>query len=107
MDLRAYYQKIREVEAQIADAFPIVVSVETADGGRAGAFTEVGPRTAAKMVVDGIARLAESEEAQAFREQQAEQHRIVQEQASAGKVQLSVIPTGELNQLRAALRPKD
>jgi len=107
MDLKAYYQKIREVESKIANEFPIVVSLETADGGRAGAFTEVAVRTAAKMVVDGIARLATSQEAQAFRDDQAEQHRITEERAAAGKVQLSVIPTGDLDQLRAALRPKD
>ena len=33
MDLRAYYQKIREIETRIEEAFAIVVSLETGDGG--------------------------------------------------------------------------
>ena len=29
MDLRLYYQKIRDTEAKIAEAFPVIVSQET------------------------------------------------------------------------------
>ena len=67
MDLQIYYQKIREVEAKIADEFPIVVSNETADGGKDGRKTEVPRRLGAKMIVDGLARLATKEELKAYR----------------------------------------
>ena len=53
MDLRAYYQKIREIETRIEEAFAIVVSLETGDGGKAGIATEVSRGIAAKMVVEG------------------------------------------------------
>ena len=36
MDLQVYYQKIREMEGKIAEEFPLVVSVDTQDGGKAG-----------------------------------------------------------------------
>lgn len=104
MDLRAYYQKIRDIESKIAEAFAIVVSVETADGGKAGAFTEVSRGIAAKMVVDGSARLALSQQAAEFRAQQAEASRVAEQEAAAGRVQLSVVPTSELNQLKSAVR---
>ena len=58
MDLRAYYQKIRDVEAKIPGPYAVVVSLATPDGGKAGMLTEVPRRVAAKMVVDGTATLA-------------------------------------------------
>ena len=36
MDLRLYYQKIRDMKATIPDEFPVVVSHETDDGGKEG-----------------------------------------------------------------------
>ena len=71
MDLKVYYQKIRDNEADIKESFPIVVSLETADGGKAGAFTEVPRAVAAKLMADGMARLASKEEAAAFRADRA------------------------------------
>ena len=81
-----------------------MVSQETADGGKAGAFTEVARGIAAKMVVDGIAHLAAEHEATEFRAQQAEAARASEQEASAGRVHLSVVPTSELNQLKSAVR---
>jgi len=104
MDLRAYYQKIRDIESKIAEEFAIVVSLETSDGGKAGTFTEVSPGVAAKMLVDGRARLALSDEADEFRTRLAEASRAAEQEAKAGRVQLSVVPTNELNQLKSALR---
>jgi hypothetical protein len=60
MDLKVYYRKIRIVEAEIADADVVMISLETPDGGRAGVATEVRRRLAAKLVVEGKARLASS-----------------------------------------------
>jgi|SRR5579864_7145064 len=104
MDLRAYYQKIREIQAKIADVFAIVVSLETGDGGKAGIVTEVSRGVAAKMVVEGIVRLASPEEAAEFLARQAEAARVAEQEAVAGHVQLSVVSTSELNQLKAAVR---
>lgn len=105
MDLKRYYQKIRQVESTIADAFAVVVSLETPDGGRPGTLTEVPPRVAAKMVVDGVAKLATEEEAQRLHAAQAEAQRAAEEAAAASRVQLTVLPTVELNRLREAVNP--
>jgi hypothetical protein len=66
MDLRGYYQKIREIEAKIDGVFAVIVSLESADGGKAGTQTEVTRALAAKMVAEGQARLATPAEKRAF-----------------------------------------
>jgi hypothetical protein len=101
MDLRLYYQKIRDKESEITDAFPIVVSNETADGGKPGVLTEVTPGIAAKMVVDGVARLATAQEAKTFRAAQVEAKRVADQAAAAAKVQFTVVSTTELNNLKS------
>ena len=69
MDLKAHYQKIRDVERSIGAAHAVIVSVETPDGGKAGVRTEVPAHVAARMVVEGRARLATEQEAKEFQEQ--------------------------------------
>lgn len=105
MDLKQYYQKIREIETGIREQFVVVESLETPDGGKAGTYTEVAPKVAAKMVVDRVARLVKPEAAKRWREEQAEAQRAAEQAAAAGKVQLSVVPTDELNRLKAAALP--
>ncbi|HEY7387135.1 MAG TPA: hypothetical protein VH640_01415 [Bryobacteraceae bacterium] len=66
MELRNYFQKIKQVESAIAEPFTLVVSLETGDGGKAGTFTEVSRSLAAKLIVAGLARLADTAERQAY-----------------------------------------
>ncbi|HML15631.1 MAG TPA: hypothetical protein VK419_01345 [Bryobacteraceae bacterium] len=67
MDLRAYYQKIRRIEAGLRDPSVVIVSRETPDGGRAGVKTQVPRALAARMIVEEKADLATPEEAEEFR----------------------------------------
>lgn len=62
MNLQQYYRRIRECEEGLASRDVWVASLATADGGREGVLSEVPRRVAARMVVDGLARLAEPEE---------------------------------------------
>jgi prolyl-tRNA synthetase len=105
MDLRLYYQKIRDMESKITEAFPVVVSNETADGGKPGALTEVTPGIAARMVVEGSAHLATAAEAKAFRAVQAEAKRVADQAAAAAKVQFTVVSTSELYKLKNSPGP--
>jgi len=104
MDLQLYYHKIREVESKIADEFPLVVSNETADGGRDGRKTEVPRRLAAKMVVEGLARLANADEVKAYRSLLAEAKRMAEQAAQAAKLQFTVVSTADLERLKAPAR---
>ena len=104
MDLILYYSKIRGEEKAITEEFPVIVSNETGDGGKAGHLTEVPKSVAARMIVQGLARLAPAEAAQAFRAEQAAAVRIVEELAAAGRVQLSVMPTADFERLKNAAK---
>lgn len=105
MDLRAYFQKIRSIEAAIAEEFVVVVSSEGPDGGRNGQLTEVHRPVAAKLIVDGKARLAEAQEAEAFHAGIADAKRSAE--ASAMKDRgLTVIGAAELSMLKELLKKK-
>ncbi len=104
MDLKVFYQKFRQAEASIGEAHVVVVSQESSDGGRAGVRTEVPRALAARMVVEGKARLATAEESAEFREQAAEAKRAADQAAAASRIQIAVISETELRSLKSAAR---
>jgi len=104
MDLQIYYQKIRDIETKITEEFPLMVSVETSDGGKGGTKTEVPRRLAAKLLVEGQARLASKEELKAYREMLAEAKWLAERAAAAERLQLTVLSSTELDRLRSEAR---
>jgi hypothetical protein len=66
MDVRIFFQKVRQVEAAITTPHAVVVSLETPDGGKAGTMTEVSRIMASRLVVENKARLASDEETNEF-----------------------------------------
>jgi hypothetical protein len=92
MDLRAYYQKVRETEAGMTSPHVVVFSLATPDGGKPGVVTEVPTPIAARMVVEGAARQATDVEIHAFRERQAAAKQAADEAVIASKVQVVVVP---------------
>jgi len=104
MDLKLYYQKIRETQAQIATLHAVIVSHETPDGGKPGQKTEVSAALAARMVVEGRAHLASAEEAAEFRQALVDAKQAADEAAEAGRVQVTLVPTADLNRLKNAAR---
>jgi len=67
MDLRAYYRKLRGIEAELREESVVIISRETPDGGRAGVKSDVPRALAARLVVDEKADLGTSEESAEFR----------------------------------------
>lgn len=100
MDLQAYYRKIRATEEGLKGPSVVLVSLETPDGGREGVRTEVPRRTAARMIVEGGARLATAEEAGEFQEQKAEAKRQADQLAAASRMQFAIISPNELRKLK-------
>lgn len=86
MDLKQFYKKIRDVETTIPEQFPFVVSLETSDGGRAGVITETLRYQAARMIVEGRARLASEEEKHFFLEQCTAAQKAAEELEAARRV---------------------
>jgi hypothetical protein len=96
MDLRSYYKKVREAEAGLDSDHIVVVSIATAEGGKAGVRTEAPRHIAARLVADGTARVATEGEAREFREaNQAALLRHEQDEA-ARRLQVMVIPSHDL-----------
>ena len=104
MNLRNYYAKVRETEKKILEEFPLLVSLETPDGGKEGTKTEVPRRLAAKLTVEGQARLATADEVSVYREAVAEGKRMADQAAAASRLQLAVLSTTELDQLKRDAR---
>ncbi len=71
MNLRAHYQKVRELQATLAEPFLVMRSQATPDGGRAGVLTEVPRHLAAEMIADGRACVADEADTKKFRDKTA------------------------------------
>lgn len=92
MDLRNFYQKIRQLEAEIAPDHVVVVSLETPDGGKAGSRTEVARLSAARLMVEGRARLANEEETEEYRAQQESGRLEAEERVLQERVVVNLMP---------------
>ena len=102
MDMKLYYQKVRELEQSLQSAQAVVVSLETPDGGAAGLKTEVPAPIAARMIVEGQARAANAEEAQEFLEQKLEAKRVSDQLQASKRMQITVVSESDLRALRSA-----
>jgi hypothetical protein len=86
-----YFQKIREIERSIADQYPVVISLETPEGGKAGIATEVSRELAARFVADGKVRLATQDERSAFYAEAKAALAAAEEALVASKIQFTVV----------------
>ena len=91
MDLKNYYQRIRELEASLPGESVVVVSRATPDGGRAGCFTEVPRAVAARMVADGIADIAGEANAARFAAETLTRHAEEERRRAAAHIQVNLI----------------
>jgi hypothetical protein len=98
MDLKQYFRKVRQVEASITDTFPLVISLETPDGGKPGLASEVSREQAAKMIVEGRAMLASEEEKELYRQQQAQVKRAAEKAEMAKRLQVAIISEADLRE---------
>jgi hypothetical protein len=104
MDLRTYYQKMRKIEADIPEENAVIVSVETSDGGTPGRTTEVKRELAARMLVEGRARIATEQEAAEFRGEQSRAYEQARRREGAG-LHAGVLSEQDLKAIRNTLRP--
>jgi hypothetical protein len=81
MDLKQYFRKIRQIEATLSEIFPLVVSLETPDGGKP---------------VEGRAVLASEEEKELYREQQATAKEAAEKLELARRVQIAIVSDRDL-----------
>jgi hypothetical protein len=91
MDVKQYFRKLREIEAALLEEYPIVISLQTSDGGKPGLISEVSRFNAAKMIVEGCAVLATEEQKQQFRDQQAAERRAAEKAELSKRLQVAII----------------
>jgi hypothetical protein len=99
MDLRTYYQKIRDMEATIPTQYAVVISKTTDDGGKSGVPVEVTREVAAKMVVEGSAALATADQSSAFDAKQAAAQKAALAAAAAARVSVTMVSSDDLKKL--------
>jgi hypothetical protein len=97
VDVRQYYRKVREAENSILEPYPLMVSLETSDGGRAGIISEVSREAAAKLIVEGRAVPATVEEQVLYREKQAAARERAESADLARRVQVAIISEADLH----------
>jgi hypothetical protein len=96
MDVKQYFRKIREIEDSLGEPYPIVVSLETPDGGKAGAVCEVPRSVAAKMILERRATLASIEQKELFFQQQEAAKKAAERAELARRVQVAIIADPDL-----------
>ncbi len=91
MDVRGFFRKVKEVEATIPEDHVVVVSQETPDGGVAGRFTEVSRHNAARLIVEGRAKLADAGEAATFRAERAQENDEAIRRMAAERIRVTLV----------------
>jgi hypothetical protein len=107
MDLRMFFQKLRKIEQEIATPHVVVVSVDTPDGGKDGVKTEVIRESAAKLVVEGKARLATPEETEEFHKGMKIAAKEREREQIASRLTVNVLSDEDFASLRKPGRKQD
>src|SRR3954453_13934471 len=95
MDVKQYFRRLREIEQSFIDRYPVVISLETPAGGKAGLIAEMSREVAAKMIVEGRAVLASAEQKTAYYEHQDATKRAAEKAELAKRVQVAIIADPE------------
>jgi len=97
VDLKQYFRKIRDLEATLTEEYPIVVSRETSEGGKAGQIAEVSRANAARLIIDGRAALATDEQKRQYRDEQELAKQAAERAELAKRVQVAILSEADLN----------
>jgi hypothetical protein len=95
MDVRQYYRKLREIESNITEAYVLVTSLETSDGGKPGVVSEVSREQAAKLIVEGRVTLSTDGERKAFFEKRTADKKAFEKADMARRLQVTIVSAPE------------
>jgi hypothetical protein len=101
MDLKQYFKKIKDTEESIEEQYPLIVSLETSDGGKAGAVVEVSRSEAAKAIVENRAFLANEGHKTAYYSQEAARRKSAEKAELSRRLQIAIISDSELRRVTA------
>jgi hypothetical protein len=95
MDLRQYFRRLREIESKISEEFPVVISLDTADGGKAGVVAEVSRAIAAQLLAEGRAVLADEPQKEEFAARQLAARKAGEKDELMKRIHVSLISDSE------------
>ena len=101
--MKEYFRELAEQESAIEEAFVLVISLATGNGGRAGIPSEANRATAAKLIVEKHARLATAEEIKQLRDDREESQRRSDISLLQERVRMTRLAEDELRSLKKAL----
>jgi hypothetical protein len=101
MDLKQYFKKIKDTEATVDEPYPLVVSLETPDGGKPGAIIEVSRREAARAIVEGRAVMASEEQKKSYFEQGAARRKSAEKVELSRRLQIAIVSDSDLRKATA------
>ncbi len=104
MDLRVFFQKIRKLENELDGDYVVLVSNETGDGGRSGQTVEVTKPVAARMIVEGRARLATAEECKARQKALERAVEAARRRELLEKAPVRLLSDADIDALRTAVK---
>jgi hypothetical protein len=91
MDVKGYYRRLREKEAELPEGDLVVVSEATSDGGREGVVSVVPKQIACRLLVEGRARLASTEEKLRFEKEEKSAREAWQKVQEAQRIHVQVM----------------
>jgi hypothetical protein len=100
VDLRQYFRKVEDLEAGMAEAYQVVVSLETSDGGKSGMTSEVSRLNAAKLIAEGRAVLATEEQKTRFVEARKSAREAAEQAEMARRLQVTIVSEADLARLQ-------
>lgn len=97
MDVKQFFQRVREVAIQLPSDAVVIKSLATTNGGKAGVMTEAGRQTAATEIVNGSAVLASSEEATAYYQEMEAKRQVAERAQALTRFQISLSTAAQLH----------
>lgn len=91
MDVKGYYRRLREKEAEMPEGDQVVVSEATSDGGQEGIVSVVPKQIACRLLVEGRARLASAEEKLRFEKEEKAAREAWQKVQEAQRIHVQVM----------------
>jgi len=107
MDLKQYFKKIKDAEASIQEEYPLIVSLETSDGGKPGTVVEVSRSQAAKAIAENRAVLATEEQKTAYYTREASRRKAFEKAELSRRLQIAIISDSELRNAASQLAAED
>ncbi len=102
MDLKQYFKKIKDIEATLESPYPLIVSLETTDGGKAGTIVEVSRLEAAKAIAENRAVLASEEQKTAYVERELARKRAIEKAEMARRLQIAIVSNPEFRESQSS-----